>query len=72
MPKRGLISIWFFVGVVLLLYGVIVVGAGVYGFFVRPEPAPVLWRLHADFWWGLLLLALGTVYTWKYAPRSPT
>jgi hypothetical protein len=68
MARRELISIWFFIGMVLLAYGVIIVGAAVYGFYAPPAHPPVLWRLHAGFWWGLLVLALGVVYTWAYAP----
>ena len=66
-----MISIWFFIGVVLLAYGLIITGAAAYGLLVPPASPPVLFRLHAGLWWGLLILALGALYTWKYAPRRP-
>ena len=64
-----MISIWFFIGVVLVLDGLIITGAAVYGLVVPPAPPPVLWGLHAGLWWGLLILVMGTIYTVKYAPR---
>lgn len=69
MPERGLIPIWFFIGLLLLVYGAVIFGAAIYGRFVPPAQPPVLWELHADFWWGLLVLLLGATYTWKFAPR---
>ena len=31
MHRPGMISIWFFIGVLLLIYGVLILGAGLYG-----------------------------------------
>jgi hypothetical protein len=64
------ISIWFFVGVCLLFYGALILGAGIYE-YVRP-PAPenqvVLFRLHAGIWWGALMTVLGAIYCYFFAP----
>ena len=66
MTSGSHLSIWFFVGILLTFYGLIITGAGIYGLFV---PAPVhLAQYHADLWWGLhpaghrglLLLSLRT------------
>ena len=64
-----MISIWFFIGVVLVIYGLIIVGAAVYGLVVPPAHPPVLYHLHAGVWWGVLILVMGGIYTIKYAPR---
>jgi len=61
------ISIWFFVGVLLTLYGVIITGAGIYGLFIPPPVA--LAEYHADLWWGLILSCAGLYYTTRFAPR---
>jgi hypothetical protein len=67
---KGMISIWFFIGVLLLIYGVLITGASVYEVVRPPEHPLVLASLHAGVYWGILLLAIGAVYTLKFRPRS--
>ncbi|HYH01406.1 MAG TPA: hypothetical protein VD837_19930 [Terriglobales bacterium] len=63
------ISIWFFIGVSLLVNGILIAGAGLYE-FVRPPANPVvLYHLHASLWWGLILLVVGAIYCYKFAPN---
>jgi hypothetical protein len=66
MHGRGLVSIWFFIGVLLLIYGVIIFASA---FLVTPTHEVVLARLRVDIWWGLLLLVIGGLYTWLFRPR---
>lgn len=66
--KRHFISIWFFIGVLLLIYGVIITASGTYGLFVPPERKVVMGQLHAPLWWGALLLVLGAIYTLHFRP----
>jgi len=69
MHRAGMVSIWFFIGILLLAYGVLITGAGVYE-FVSPSARPVvLAELHAGVWWGVVLLVLGAVYTIRFSPR---
>ena len=68
MHRPGLISIWFFIGILLLAYGVLITGAGLYGFFVPPANPVVLANLHAGIWWGVLLLVIGGFYTYRFKP----
>jgi hypothetical protein len=65
-----MISIWFFIGALLLVYGVLICGAGVYELISPPEHPVVLGELHAGVWWGALLIVLGAVYTIKFSPRK--
>jgi hypothetical protein len=67
MAHRRTISIWFFVGVLLLIYGVLILGTGLLG-RNAPTPGVVLGRLHVDIWWGALLVVLGAFYTWTFLP----
>jgi hypothetical protein len=68
MHRPGMLSIWFFIGVLLLAYGILIFGAGVMEW---SNPAPVVHaELHASVWWGALLLVLGAVYTVKFRPRT--
>jgi len=66
--KRHFISIWFFIGVLLAVYGVLIFGAGIWELF-DPTPSQVVMRhLHAGIWWGLLLVAIGAFYCVKFRP----
>ncbi|MGH9534675.1 MAG: hypothetical protein ACRD2E_07440 [Terriglobales bacterium] len=59
--------IWFFVGALLLLYGLIILGAGIYQFSHLPHT--VLAKDHASFWGGLGLTIFGAAFTWGFWPR---
>jgi hypothetical protein len=62
------ISIWFFIGVLLSIYGVLILGYGLFE-LVSGQTAPVvLAYLHAPVWWGALLLALGLFYGVRFRP----
>ena len=64
------ISIWFFIGVVLVVYGALILGAGIYGLFVPPAHEIVLGKLHAGVWWGALLFVFGIIYVVKFFPKK--
>ncbi len=66
----GFISIWFFIGVLLTAYGVIILGSGLYELAVPPLHPVVLANLHAAIWWGIFLLIFGLVYTIKFYPKK--
>ncbi|HOK46196.1 MAG TPA: hypothetical protein PLA43_12185 [Bryobacteraceae bacterium] len=67
--QRQFISIWLFVGVLLLIYGVLIMGSGIYHLVNPPAQETVLAELHAPIWWGALLTVLGAVYTIAFRPR---
>ncbi|HVZ17672.1 MAG TPA: hypothetical protein VG897_11175 [Terriglobales bacterium] len=64
------ISIWFFIGVSLLVNGVLILGAGIYELIHPPVYPVVLFHLHANVWWGALLLLFGILYTVKFRPHA--
>ena len=70
-PETQAISIWFFIGIVLVVYGVLIFGAGIYGLIVPPARHVVLGNLHVGVWWGAILLLLGLVYVFKFFPKKP-
>jgi hypothetical protein len=63
-----MLSIWFFIGLLLLAYGILITGAGIYELNNPPEHPVVLGNLHAGIWWGALLTVLGLIYTLKFKP----
>jgi uncharacterized membrane protein HdeD (DUF308 family) len=69
-PETHAISIWFFIGVVLVVYGALIMGASIYGLFVPPAHEVVLAKLHVGVWWGALLLLFGIIYTVKFFPKK--
>ena len=69
-PAGGRISIWFFIGALVLIYGILILGAGIYD-LIRPSDQPVvLARLHAGIWWGALLVILGGIQFYRFFPRK--
>ncbi len=68
MHRPGMLSIWFFIGTLLLMYGVLILGAGIYEVISPPATRVVLANLHAGIWWGALLIVLGAIYTIRFAP----
>jgi hypothetical protein len=70
MHDKSFISIWFFIGVLLTAYGVLIFISGLYQYFVPPAHPVVLANLHAGIWWGVVLLAIGLTYTIKFFPSK--
>jgi hypothetical protein len=68
MKSDGTISIWFFIGVSLLVNGVLIFGAGLYELAHPPLIKVVLYDLHASIWWGGILLIVGLLYCIFYNP----
>jgi hypothetical protein len=63
-----LISIWFFIGILLVCYGVLIFAASWYYAANPPANPVVLADLHIGIWWGLMILVIGIFYTWKFRP----
>ncbi len=69
MKTGGSISIWFFIGISLLVNGILIFGSGIYEYVNPPANKVVLFNLHASIWWGALLAAIGAFYCWKFSPK---
>lgn len=63
---RHIIPVWFFVGVLLLIYGIMILGSGLAEWSQPPDT--VLADLHAPVWWGMIMIAIGGTYVWKFYP----
>jgi hypothetical protein len=62
------ISIWFFIGVLLAVYGALIAGYGCIELATKQTANVVLANLHAPVWWGALLGILGLFYAIKFRP----
>ena len=70
MHRPGMISIWFFIGVLLTVYGALILAYGVYELISGQTAPVVLATLHAPVWWGALMLVLGLFYGLRFRPRG--
>ena len=63
MHEEHGLSIWFFVGVMLTIYGIIILIVNIPAFSSPGENSHVvLERLHSGLWWGILLVVLGILF----------
>ncbi|MFB3777587.1 MAG: hypothetical protein ACE141_08240 [Bryobacteraceae bacterium] len=68
MSEKKPIAIWYFIGLLLTVYGVLVLGAGLYDLVGGVKRETVLAELHIGVWWGILLLVVGLVYVYFFSP----
>lgn len=68
MKSGGSMSIWFFIGVSLAFNGAVICGTGIYELISPPEHQVVLYNLHANVWWGAVLLILGLFFSLRFSP----
>jgi hypothetical protein len=66
--KPHMLPVWFFIGVILAIYGVLILATGIYEY--SDVPPTVLANLHAPIWWGALLIVVGVVYIERSYPRK--
>jgi hypothetical protein len=62
------ISIWFFIGVLLTVYGALILAYGLYELASGHTANVILANLHAPIWWGAIMLALGLFYGLRFRP----
>ena len=63
--EKGMRSIWFFVGLIMLAIGILVFLAGIYE-LINPTIQDIkLINLHTNIWWGALIAITGLIYIVK-------
>ncbi len=63
---RHMLPVWFFVGIILLIYGLVILVTGVYE--LSYPPSTVLANLHPAIWWGAFLTVIGGIYVYLFRP----
>jgi len=64
------IPIWFFIGVLLFIYGALILGYGIFELVTGSYPPLVqLTNLHTPIWWGATLTVVGLLYIVKFLPK---
>ena len=63
--KKGMRSIWYFVGLLMSVIGLIEMAAGISDLVFPSAEHVRLANLHANIWWGIIILITGLVYIVK-------
>lgn len=71
MEKHS-VSVWFFIGLLLAIYGLLVLGSGVYELLSPLNTQIAMAHLHIGIWWGAGMLLLGLVYLIRFRPGRNT
>lgn len=58
--------IWYFVGWILFIIGLLVVIGGVLSLFSLLPVTSVIAETHPNLWWGGFITLFGGFYVWKY------
>jgi hypothetical protein len=66
--QSHVIPVWFFVGIIMLIYGILICITGITEF--SNPPKTVLANLHAPIWWGAVLAAFGALFTALFRPKK--
>jgi hypothetical protein len=67
MHKGVLVPVWFFVGLLLTIYGVLIFASGIVEWSYPAKT--VLANVHAPVWWGALLAIVGIGYSIAFRPK---
>ena len=57
--------IWYFVGLILFVIGLIIEINGIYFLFYPAADKKVLANIHPDIWWGGIMIVVGLIYIIK-------
>ena len=68
MKTGSHLSIWFFTGLCLGVNGLLIFAWGIYELMNPPAEKVVLYDLHANVWWGAVLLILGLFFSLRFSP----
>lgn len=80
MHDEHQVPIWFFIGGMLLVYGILITGMGIYSCFTPTDvqtsllkswPEAPWYFLHPDVWWGVVMTVVGLFYCIRFNPLRP-
>jgi len=66
--RRHMLPVWFFIGLLLFVYGAIILITAL-GEWSHP-PAVVLSKYHPGVWGGIVLLLIGGFYVLRFRPKK--
>ncbi len=61
MSEKKMLSIWFFVGLMLTVLGLIITITGI-NYIFNPQSRTVLAHLNPNLWWGIIIFISGLAF----------
>ena len=59
-------TIWHFVGLLMLIIGIIIFCSGCSYYAYPPRNPAEMYNLHPDIWWGIIMSVFGGVLLWAF------
>ncbi len=59
--SKKMIPVWFWVGVMMLTYGVLILGIGIYFVISPPQNYAARWT-NPNLWWGITMTIVGAIF----------
>lgn len=66
MSRQRMLPVWFFIGLLLFIYGIIILITAIMEW--HHPPAVVLSQHRPALWGGILLIVIGSFYTIRFRP----
>ncbi len=63
--KHQMLPVWFFIGAILLIYGVLIFAQGIFEY-----SNPSIANYHAPIWWGIVMAIVGAIFFQRFYPRK--
>ena len=70
MSEHEMKPIWYFVGLILLVSGVLITATGIYELVNPPAVKTVLAETHPGIWWGMVMMVFGGIMYFKTRKQS--
>jgi FtsH-binding integral membrane protein len=63
--KHAMLPVWFFIGGILIVYGILICAQG----FIEYSDPPIA-NYHAPIWWGIVLAIVGAIFFQRFYPHK--
>ena len=60
--EKEMKPIWFFVGLMLMSIGTLIMASSLYDYFTHSQTRTVLGELHPGIWWSAVIIVAGIVF----------
>jgi uncharacterized membrane protein HdeD (DUF308 family) len=67
--KREMRSIWYFIGLLFVVMGGLILISGIYHLISPVEVKTVMYEIHPNIWWGGLMLIVGVIFLFTHKGR---